>query len=128
MAEEMTKSRENTNDRQDGISRDEFLKKSLQIAFILEKAVKGGWTLAHRGTTLWNIPELSHFLVSMNETPMVLFNHDFAKALWGEMPIDMSDSATGMSINLNTEPAWKTHLQRMVISPDPIKYAWEHSR
>lgn len=33
----------------------------------------------------------------------VLFNHDFARALWGK--------------------AWRKHLKEMVVSPDPISYA-----
>jgi hypothetical protein len=45
----------------------------------------------------------------------VIFNHDFAKALWGEVP------------EKRVYPyGWKQHLQRMVIADDPIKYLGEH--
>lgn len=37
----------------------------------------------------------------------VIFNHDFAKALWGEAP---------------KRPGWQYHLQQMVVADDPIKY------
>lgn len=59
----------------------------------------------------------------------LIFSHDFAKALWGEkiQPYTLA-SPTGSSF-LDTElldvhelPAWKFHLQQMVITDDPIKY------
>lgn len=49
----------------------------------------------------------------------VIFNHDFAKALWGERyeAIDgVPDFKTG----------WQYHLQQMVIAKDPIVYLGEH--
>lgn len=78
----------------------------------------------------------------------IIFNHDFAKALWGEFPtythsgferygvgkdvdswlgpakeaIKDKEFVTG-AINYT---AWKYHLQQMVIADDPIKYLGEH--
>jgi hypothetical protein len=60
----------------------------------------------------------------------ILFNHDFAKALWGE---SLRASAHGGSINdpegksiLRLIPLWQYNLQEMVITDDPIKYLGEH--
>lgn len=49
----------------------------------------------------------------------ILFNHDFAKALWGEVP------NSGYLKAANKIP-WKYHLQQMVIADDPIKYLGEN--
>ena len=38
----------------------------------------------------------------------IIFSHDFAKAFWGDGPPDL--------------PAWKHHLQQIVLKKDPIKY------
>jgi hypothetical protein len=64
----------------------------------------------------------------------IIFNHDFAKALWGEEPADKI--IPGWEDYSDEEPMyrsyddpalftganWKYHLQQMVISEDPIKY------
>lgn len=39
----------------------------------------------------------------------IIYNHDFAKALWGEKPL-----------------GWRYHLQMMVVADDPIEYLGEH--
>lgn len=47
----------------------------------------------------------------------IIYNHDFAKALWGD----------GDGQTIGHEPAdWQYHLQQMVIAPDPIKYLGEN--
>lgn len=45
----------------------------------------------------------------------IIFNHDFAKALWG-------DAEHGQSQLEN----WQEHLQQMVIAEDPISYLGSH--
>ena len=66
-----------------------------------------------------------------------IFNHDFAKALWGDKQIGINysdlnkisddifyenpDMASGLEA-----PAYKYHLQQMVIADDPIKYLGEN--
>lgn len=50
----------------------------------------------------------------------MIFNQQFAKALWGEEMVD-----AGMLLNLeyrHPTPAYRWHLQQMVIADDPIKY------
>lgn len=48
----------------------------------------------------------------------LLFNHDFAKAIWGE------ENPTFVKITFYKD--WKYHLQQAVISEDPLEYYWEN--
>lgn len=54
----------------------------------------------------------------------IIYNHDFAKALWGYG----EDLSSGLSntIGLIPVPRWKDKLQQMVIADDPIKYLGEN--
>lgn len=71
----------------------------------------------------WSIPEL-------------IFDHDFAKALWGEELIQYpeGDKYT-ITAKLNPAPnfcrsselfVWEYHLQQMVKADDPVKYLGEN--
>jgi hypothetical protein len=64
----------------------------------------------------------------------IIFNHEFAKALWGERDwkdIDIEERPFGLWdggpewFEFNGK-MWQYHLQQMVISPDPIKYLGEN--
>lgn len=59
----------------------------------------------------------------------LIFNHDFAKAIWREsMNTDKTfvkldtPQKNGREYLLNVKPNWKYHLQQMVIAEDPLKY------
>lgn len=63
----------------------------------------------------------------------VIFNHDFAKALWGTGRPTNGQVwlenlwATGDNCDLQFDgELWQYHLQQMVIADDPIKYLGEH--
>lgn len=59
-----------------------------------------------------------------NEYYRVIFNHDFAKALWGDNEVIVySDTYEDIHEYL---PNWQYHLQQMVIANDPIKYLGEN--
>lgn len=60
----------------------------------------------------------------MDAAPGLIFNHGFARALWGDDPIYNQQGSTIYFDPLSK--AWKIHLQQMVIAPDPIKYLGEH--
>lgn len=47
--------------------------------------------------------------------PILIFNHDFAKALWGNRTKDMGGTPRLLA-------HWQYHQQQMVIADDPIKY------
>lgn len=46
-----------------------------------------------------------------------IFNHSFAKAFWGEEPINIADYK-----EVEWIPAWKLHLQQMVLLENPLEY------
>lgn len=67
----------------------------------------------------------------------IIFNHDFAKALWGEEELSdlclcgqPRDTHPMMTLvkhgNAYNNRGWKYHLQRMVIDPNPIEYLGRH--
>jgi len=53
----------------------------------------------------------------------VIFNHDFAKALWGE---EDAHEKFGLSADVTICPLWQYHLQQMVVADNPIKYLGEN--
>lgn len=125
----------------------------------IQKAVDGGWMpyfasldpsmrkdniiiRYHEGATHINFDyEMRGHIVGVggyNMEPLsIIFNHDFAKALWGEhtestvdedgndLARDYAGAAHG-SVVRTVREGWRHHLQRMVIAEDPIKYLGEH--
>ena len=99
---------------------DEILKK------VIEKAEKNGF-------------DLTGYLPAFSKTIIwdcrfeIIFSHDFAKAFWGEEIIETYGWDKGNHDD-NTErelayfcytykkPAWKHHLQQMVLEEKPIEY------
>lgn len=55
----------------------------------------------------------------------MIFNHDFAKALWGEAIVYANNSRTEAWRDLSNK-SYLYHLQMMVIADDPIAYLGEH--
>jgi hypothetical protein len=55
----------------------------------------------------------------------LIYDHDFAKALWGEAVYGTLAELRG-DAPPNKLPHWKYHLQQMVIADDPIKYLGEN--
>lgn len=53
---------------------------------------------------------------------ILLFNHDFAKALFANEPAIRIYGDAPVVL----QPAWQYHLQQMVIADDPIKYLGEN--
>lgn len=107
----------------------------------IQKAIAGGWAdIFNGGYEKWEWqPEFTRWdngeIYEDNERidlEVVIFNHDFAKALWGEedeipyrIGSDM-DSTWVAYGKVVTDPAWMYHLQHMVIADDPIQYLGEH--
>ena len=116
----------------------------------IEKAIAGGWDILARSESDGFIVRKDAYynlFVSFSSKPEndsafaqsymeIIFNHDFAKALWGEGHYnlivgegrkafgskDLLESVTGEKVL----EAWQYHLQMMVISEDPIKYLGEN--
>ena len=68
------------------------------------------------------------------DTKNVLFNHDFAKALWGEKTFNMECNTCHFihelydhhQFGLEIAEPWMLHLTEMVLVGDPIKYLGEN--
>lgn len=97
----------------------------------IEKAIEGGWDTAHFTTlkSSYKHPDESEFHDILGDWHMispldVIYNHDFAKSLWGEdLSYAESKGARFSSANITRKPLlWQHHLQQMVISPNPIEY------
>lgn len=82
----------------------------------IQKAIDGGWK-----TGVLGIKDLGQDFVSAEAHNLLFeygrleatfFNHDFAKALWGDYTNDVN----------YPQYSWQYHLQNMVISDDPIAY------
>lgn len=57
----------------------------------------------------------------------LIFDHDFAEALWGRSYQHTCDRHYNLKdCQDHLLPAYKWHLQQMVISPNPIKYLGEN--
>src|SRR5258708_2424084 len=105
----------------------------------IQKAIANGWKdvsikFAVRGTPQGLVVEWNTGAHSAIEFAMqIIFNHEFAKALWGESLIhdiitrnyerDMTMYADRLFLDVNN---WQFHLQQMVIAEDPIKYLGEN--
>lgn len=100
----------------------------------IEKAITGGWKQnsfdvcdgvgcpAHDEQTVWSLGgEPDQF--SLDYPSSYIFNHDFAKALWGS---ELSEDFVMFSDGEDYGEAWQFHLQQMVIADDPITYLGEH--
>ena len=118
----------------------------------IQKAIDGGWNifgdpsmkvarvfeaLAPRGWGEYEVyigPDGNRPYYICTHSALI-FNHEFAKALWGEKPwcIDCQENTVCGRNNVCTNCyerscglRWQYHLQQMVIADDPIKYLGEH--
>lgn len=97
----------------------------------IQKAIDGGWKQPDPTVVWWRSSE-----GITREAYGLIFNHDFAKALWGDELIQYPEGDTyTVTALLNPTPnfcrstelfVWQYHLQQMVIAEDPIKYLGEH--
>ena len=119
---------------------------------VIEKAVKNGWDKPNDFDFDYLVSRAS--MTKPESWFMYLFDHDFAKAFWGEHHIcrwcgkseletKLSDWETGEKITLckgcgaeamdynefpengNMMFKWQYHLQQSVISVDPLLYYYE---
>lgn len=101
----------------------EILEKAIQ------KAIESGWNIfvtynVTDGLGAWATvnpeegKEWQSKIIYWQPLESIIFNHDFAKALWGESVLPMSIDPKRMV----RYEHWKYHLQQMVIAEDPIKY------
>ncbi len=82
----------------------------------VEEAIKNGW----------DVPYDAQMVVSTFGMLEIIYDHDFAKALWGSdeqdrQPVGFGGDEDDYSCNIFISD-WQYHLQQMVISEDPITY------
>lgn len=107
----------------------------------ISKAIDGGWqpfeTMAGNKVLIqqWQNNEMvevgiyndakpQDILTWVRELEGIIFNHDFAKALWGDKSIAFEN--TDSLILKAATRAWQYHLQQMVVAENPIEYLGEH--
>ena len=124
------------------MSNQEILEKAIQ------KSIDGGWAYPFGSNTYeiikyvqsrpesiafgfrekWQDADTPGHLEGHWAIPELIFNHEFAKALWGELPkrsADMYDCPQDEIGQIDT-CNWEHHLQQMVIADDSIKYLGEN--
>lgn len=87
------------------------------LAKAIQKAIDGGWNGVIFGWE-WRLG-----LRIYRTHSDFIFNHDFAKALWGEWS---REELKAEYHNIYELEPWQYHLQQMVIAEDPIKYLGEN--
>lgn len=101
---------------------------------VLEKAIgiaiKNGWADENNPNVSKRLPMVydDEGNQRLNYTALI-FNHDFAKALWGEQKLLENGEYPQTVIMYKGKPLWQPwehHLQQMVIADDPIKYLGEN--
>ena len=110
----------------EGMTDDEPMSNQDILEKAIQKAIDGGLTgyWKERYEKCVDMGELKYLVdgnnIEQGETvEKLIFNHDFAKALWG----GATNEAAAFKDSLDE---WQYHLQQMVISDDPIKYLGEN--
>lgn len=90
-----------------------------------------GWTYVLREKPTQSPGGLTVNVTGMLSEGDIIFNHDFAKALWGEKYPKVELPPQPDYVDIDEEdtyslgalvPHWQFHLQRMVVADDPIEY------
>jgi hypothetical protein len=107
----------------------------------IQKAIDGGWQVSSdKGEDEYRVYEdvLGKLKIDNSDdreinAETIIFNHKFAKALWGDYessgdPYAVRDRGGNIQLNVPNplNKGWKHHLQQMVIADDPIKYLGEN--
>ena len=110
-----------------------------KLSALVERAIENGWVPDRYDETERRSSELNYEFVAIwydfrsypENYKLFIFDHDFARALFGDKKIEVYGGAwtKGMSkpttIELHQVPAYLHHLQQAVISTDPIEYMYK---
>lgn len=90
----------------------------------MTKALKNGWN-GKDGLQTLNTETAQEQDVNHINIIQLIFNHEFAKALWGEdertYELHIPFGRDGLDIKY-VSPKWQYHLQQMVVADDPVIY------
>lgn len=101
---------------------------SQKLEALIHKAVDGGFDKGVAASWIRQLitddPETTRRFA-----PMLIFNHDFAQALFGEEELGIAntegfDNGAAQMFSRIIKPGWKRQIQNMVIADDPIDYAY----
>ena len=106
----------------------------------IAKSILGGWDILERSERNgFTVQEdiYGNYYIAWSDDPEddeamaqsyqeVIFNHDFAKALWGDPWANFTDGRSGDTIS-GAFINWKGHLINMVVSENPIEYLGSNS-
>lgn len=103
---------------------------SEKLEALIERAVEGSWDAENY--IAWKNGNRENILAALVRDEVwkqFIFNHDFAKALFGDDTVyvaDILESPTegdaGWQESLNS---WEYHLQQAVIDSDPVDYLYK---
>jgi len=85
----------------------------------LQKAIDNGWEYGRGWLHLYpKFDETGDYDArpDLDDLEKIIFDHEFAKAFWGNPDIAGAPNTSG----------WQYHLQQMVLEKDPIKYLGKH--
>lgn len=97
------------------------------VAQALQKAIDNGYSLGEGEQD--KLVDYAQFLLDQGVVMAILVQHKFCQALWGEReernatPEELSNyrgNIGGAKYTVNE--GWQYHLQRMIMSKDPIEY------
>lgn len=103
---------------------------------ILEKAIDKASANGWKPEAVGHVTIIPAGWLQYDHYKAIIFNHDFAKSLWGEKDFEevvgFQELYDGTDENgeamfdednvYRTLPKWQYHLQMMVVADDPIKY------
>lgn len=102
-----------------------------KLEALLQKAIDGGWELPHEAYD-WEVRpnDMIRFTSIDDETQdpgtwympleQLIFNHEFAKALFGDEP-----GLGAIPGYIDDAPNWQYHLMLAVVSDNPIDYMYQ---
>lgn len=118
-----------------------------KLQALLQKAIEGGWPWElnpkQKPKDIWIMllprplkrGSRGYILRHEIDAPLVIFNHDFAKALWGEKFLEEMEEPWVIRAQQDLWSGgpeyfefggtiWQYHLQQAVIADDPIGYMY----
>lgn len=88
----------------------------------IEKAMERGWKEPIKNGLISTGPFPEADTLFKLATLGTIFSIDFAKAFWGEENIEFNDCPECEYPGWSDKPAWKFHLQKIVLESNPLSY------
>ena len=108
-----------------------------KLEVLVQRAIENGWKTPKHGYKIWLPVGSTELLIILYEDydidvqynyQAIIFNHDFVKALWGDKDIhDLSERISSTISQAYSLYNWQYHLQKVVISDDPIDYMYKEA-